>query len=423
MSESYRYSCVIMLCLVTLARAQSAAELDSYNAVIADINGGNATKALTDLDSWKQKVPDSSYNNERLTLYVQAYAATNQPAKVLEAARSLLSKDLHELFKGPTAQATIIRLLYSTTWAISQSANPTPDELAMGGKAARQLLAYDEPLPGLTPEKWAEVRADMKEKAEAALFHIAMLPGVQAMARRPPDCAAAEAAYTAALAAYPDKAALAYELGRALNCEAKLPAAIYEFERAAALDATLGDARNDPKKIQAVGDNAYIKLHGSDEGLKDLQQLAKQSPLPPAGLTIKTREEIADEKQAQLERTNPQLALWLRVKNQLTNADGEQYFESQMKGSAFPQLSGTLMEALPACRPNELLVAIPVPDSPLHTELRLRLDKALTGNPERNAPLHWEGVPTAFTRDPFLLTMDVEKAKLQGLTVTPCRRP
>jgi hypothetical protein len=29
-------------------------------------------------------------------------------------------------------------------------------------------------------------------------------------------------------------------------------------------------------------------------------------------------------------------------------------------------------------------------------------------------------VPTAFTKDPFLLTMDTEVAKIQGLKSTPC---
>jgi hypothetical protein len=87
-----------------------------------------------------------------------------------------------------------------------------------------------------------------------------------------------------------------------------------------------------------------------------------------------------------------------------------------------PQLRGVLVEAHPACRPKELLVAIPLPDAPqpLQAEILLKLDKPLTGRPEANAEFHWIGAPTAFTKAPFLLTMDAEVDKLEGLKTTPC---
>jgi hypothetical protein len=288
-------------------------------------------------------------------------------------------------------------------------------------------MDYDKPLPGVDANKWAEARKDMQSKAAAAILYIAILPGIQAMAKQPPDCASAEPVYTRALTDYPDKSALSYELGRALNCEAKTvpekqPLAIYEFLRAATLDPTLGDERNDKKKILAFADNAYIKFHGSDEGLEQLRQQVRQSPLPPADFKIATATEVEEAKAAQFEKDHPQLALWLKIKGVLSAADGAQYFESQMKDAAVPQLTGTLIEAKPACHPRELLVGVPLPDAPrpLHAEIRLKLDKPLAGKPEPNAEFQWEGVPSAFTRYPFLLTMDADTGKLQGLNLTPC---
>jgi hypothetical protein len=69
-----------------------------------------------------------------------------------------------------------------------------------------------------------------------------------------------------------------------------------------------------------------------------------------------------------------------------------------------------------------LTVGVPQPDTQqsLQPEIRLVLDKPLTGKPERNQEFHWEGVPTAFTKDPFLLTMDTETAKLEGLKTAQC---
>jgi hypothetical protein len=402
-------------------------EYDPYNEAVKDINTNNFTKALSDLDAWSQKFPDSDYRDDRTAFYVQAYTATSQPAKALDAAAGLLARDLGAVFPGPAGKATVVRLLYNAVYAISHDPSPTPEALAVGEKAAHQLMAFDQPIPGVSAADWEKARASMRQEAAAALLCIAMQPGVQAMAKQPPDCAAAEAAYTGALTAYPDKSVLSYELGRALNCESKtqpekISASIYEFERAAAIDPTLGDPKADPKRVPSFADNAYVKIHGNDEGLDRLKQLVRQSPLPPDGFKIETATEIAEKKQAEFEKSNPQLALWLKIKGALSADNGEQYFTEQLKDSQVPQLRGVLLAVDQACHPKELTVAVRLPDTgqSLRPEIRLVLDKPLAGKPELNQEFHWEGVPTAFTKDPFLLTMDSESAKIEGLKTAPC---
>ncbi len=430
----------IPLCIALIAASYSVAsaaekqlkpgESEIYNEVAKDLTGANFSKALLDLDTWRQKHPDSDFSDERSAFYVQTYAGSNQPAKALDTAGDLLSKDLNTTFPGPAGQPMIIRLLYNAVWAISQIASPTPTELTTGTKAAHQLMAYDQPLPEVSAEKWNEARTDMRDRAAAALLYIAMLPGIQAMAKQPPDCPAAESAYSKALTEYPDKAALSYELGRALNCEAKtMPdkqaPAVYEFLRAATIDPTLGNPGNDKKKIQTFADNAYIRLHGSNEGLEQLRLQVRESPLPPADFKIATATEIAEARRLEFEKDNPQLALWMKIKGALSDTNGEQYFAGELKDSAVPQLKGTLMGATPECRPKELLVAVPLPDAQQSApvEIRLKLDKPLAGKPDLETEFQWEGVPSAFSREPFLLTMDVETGKILGLKTTPCAAP
>jgi len=424
--------CIVAIgvsCVLALAAEKQLrpGESELYGDVVKDLGAANAPKALADLDSWRQKIPDSDYKDDRAALYVQTYALANQPAKALDAAAELLAKDVTVLFTGPDGQATVLRLLYNSVLAVSQLPNPTPDELATGAKAAQLLRDYDRPLPGVAADKWAEARKDMRAKAEAALLYVQILPGIQAMAKQPPDCSAAEAVYRKALTDNPDKAALSYELGRTLNCEAKTDpqkqsAAIYEFLRAATIDPTLGDARNDQKKIRAFADNAYLKFHGSDEGLEQLRQQVRQAPLPPADFRIETAADIEEAKRAQFEKDHPQLALWMKIRGVLSADDGAQYFESQMKDAAVPQLTGVLLEAKPGCHPKELLVAVPLPDAPqpLHAEITLKLDKPVAGKPELNEEFQWEGVPSSFTKQPFMLNMDAETGKIQGLKVVPC---
>ena len=437
------FSVVVMLATAPRAHAQAAqkkpkdnAEYEIFNNVIKDIQANNSAKAVTDLDTWTQKYADSDYKDDRLYYYMQAYSKANppQPAKVIEYGAQLMNKGLKTTFTDPQqGPSVILNVLYLLTATVPTLPNPTPDQMALGEKAAHDLLDY---LPGFfaadkkpanTPDQaWTQARTQLETTAKKSLIAISLIPGNQAMAKKPQDCPAAEDAYKKGLLVYPDSAMHAYQLALALRCQQKenpekIPQAVYEFERAAVIDPTLGGGA-DPKKITDFADTAYATVHGSTEGLDQLKQQVKGSPLPPAGYTIKTATQIAQEKENQFEQSNPQLALWMKIKGQLADTAGEQYFEDQLKNSAVPQLRGTLVEAKPECRPKELLVAVPLPDAPqpLRAEITLKLDAALTGKPDLNQELHWEGVPSAFSKDPFMLTMDTEKAKVEGLNMTPC---
>jgi hypothetical protein len=402
-------------------------EFDSYNEIVKDINLKNFTKALTDIAAWRQKFPASAYRDEGAALEIQALAETNRPGEALDAVSALMARGLDTVYPGPQGQATVIRLLYAATWAISHLPNPSSGQISTGRNAARQLMDYDRQLPGVSPSQWEQARADMKAKADGALFYLAALPGVQAMSRQPPDCASAESSFAAALGDYPDRSILSYQLGRALNCQVKdqpgkIFGAVYEFERAASIDPKLGDPNADPAKVQSFADNSYIRVHGSEEGLDRLKQLVKQSPLPPSGFSFPTAAEVAEQKRAEFERDNPQLAIWIRIKAALADTNGASFFDSQMKDSAVPLLRGTLVDAKPLCHPRELLVAVPVPDAPkpLASEIRLKLDKPLAGKPVLGSEFQWEGVATAFTQQPFLLTMETEAKNILGLKLDAC---
>jgi hypothetical protein len=321
----------------------------------------------------------------------------------------------------------ILRLLYSAAWAISRIPNPTPEELTAGEKAARELLAWEQPPPGIPAAKWAEARADMKDKANAALLYVAMLPGMQAMAKRPQDCAAAEEAYAKALKEFPDKSILSYELARALTCGAKekpekASLAIYEFERAAVTDPTLGGARREPKQVASFADNAYVKFHGSDQGLAQVKDLAKRGPFPPEGFVIQSSAAVAEEKQAAFDAANPQVALWVKIRTALLQPDGERYFETGLKGTAVPQLSGKLLEARPSCNPRELMIAVPAADAAgtPRAEIEVKFARPLRGKAETGQSIRWQGVPVAFSNPPFLLTMHAEASGVEGVKLTPC---
>lgn len=410
------------------------AEYDIFNEALKDQN--NPQKQIQDLDTWTQKYPDSDYKWDRLYMYMQDYSRLTppQPQKIVEYGQQLMSQDLKSVFDDKAGPLKILDILYKVATNVPALANATQDQMDLARKAAQQLKdqanAYF--VPENKPEKtddaaWAKAKTDLLSAADNSVLALELMPASQAMARK--DCAAAVPLYVKALQDRPQRSLISYELANAMVCLQKtdpsmVPKAIYEFERAAVIDPTLGDPKNDPKKLTDYADSLYTTVHGSDEGLAQLKDMVKQSPLPPDGFVIKTKAQMAAEKDAEFAKNNPKLALWNGIKTALDAPDGETYFSSQLKDSAVPQLRGVVLEGKPACRSKELMVYVPGADPAevKPAEITIKLDEALAGKVEPGSEILWEGVPTAFTKSPFMLTMDAEKAKTEVKT-TPCAAP
>jgi hypothetical protein len=360
---------------------------------------------------------------------------------VLEYGSQLMSKDLNAIFNGPGTEQlaglpiklTMVNVLYWVALTASELPDASKDQLALGEKAARALVDFASKY--FTPENkpadqtdvaWATARADVVSRSRTVMVALALRPGLDAQQKK--DCPSQETAFSKAFAAYPDSGLAAYQLGTTLlTCDAdspdKVAQGLWEIARAGSLDPAKSglDAKVVPE-IESYLKKIYFRIHGSEEGLDQLKKQAVVSPAPPAGFKIKSATDIAQEQQAEFEAANPQLALWMKIRGQLVDTNGDQYFQGQLKDAAVPQLRGTLVEAKPACHPRELLVAVPLPDAtkPLKAEISLKLDKPLGGKPETDTEFRWEGVPTAFTKDPFMLTMETETAKIQAMKTEPC---
>ena len=408
-------------------------EYTVFNDVVKDVNGNNFTKAVTDLDAWTQKYPQTDFANERTYYYLRAYSGSNQPAKVLEIASQLMAKDI----KATYSPFDALNIYALSAYSIRQLPNATPEQLAIGEKAANEGLAFvptyfvaaNKPAAA-SEDQWNQAKAKVESDMRAALLFVAMLPGTQAQNKK--DYEGAEAAFTKALQQYPDCPQIAFALGGAQIAQQKpekIPAAIYEVARASALDPGKWgpDAAATNKTAAAYLEKVYNRYHGPDvDGLQQLKQMAVASPFPPADFKIKTASEIAAEKEKEFMEKNPQLALWMGIKRQLADTNGDQYYESTMKGTEIAgqngakALKGTIVEAKPACRAKELLVAISDAE---HPEVTLKLESALTGKPQTGSQIQFDGAPSAFSKDPFMLTLDTDKAKIDDLKMDPCAPP
>jgi tetratricopeptide (TPR) repeat protein len=409
------------------AKTYKEGEFQMYDGALKALVAGNFTKAIADAEAWKQKVPDSDYKNEREVVLIQAHYGAKQYDKVLANAEPLLNQDLDKLFPDPVGgPGQVIPVLRTCAASIQVIPQPTPQQLATAEKAARVLATYDRKPQGIDDAAWGKNKQQFAAEANAALMYIAVVPGANALAKN--DCDTAQNLLSKAASAYPNNSFIAYQLGLAYRCTIKAtpakadeyqPKAIYQFIRALVIDPSIGGTQ-DAKKMSDILTNMYVNYHGGPDGLEELKAAAKTNPMPPANFTIESSTSVSARKEKEFESQHPQLAMWLKIKGQLASPEGPSYFENQLKNAAVPKMKGTVVEGKPACRSKELLVSVPEPNQQnAPTVITLKLDAPLTGKPTAGE-IQWEGVPSAFTADPFMLTMDTEKAKIEKLQVTPC---
>lgn len=398
-------------------------EYDISNQTFKDITGKNWKQVLTDIDTWKQKYPESDWKDDREFYYLQGLFSTQQFDKAEQFGAQLMDKDLGSMFKSN--QGNIIAIYYMVTASAAQliGHNATPEQIAIGDKAAHKLLDFagtyfvpaNKPA-GQTDAQFAETRGQMEPVAKGFLLQEAVQPGIDAMAKK--DCPAAEAAYAKALGDYPGNSWISYQLAGAYNCDKKPFLALYEYARAAAVDPSLGKS-TDANRVSAFVKRTYTTLHGSDEGYDQLLAQAKSAPLPPADFKIVTDDELKIAAAEKFAKENPELAVWKNIKDNLAS-QGDAFFQN-MKGAELPQLVGIVADAKPACRSKVLTVYVPLPENTAKTpEITLKFETALSGKPEIGSTIKFVGVGDTFAPTPFMLTLTAEKEKVQDLKMTPC---
>jgi len=399
-------------------------EYDAYNAVAVDLGKGDFTKALADLDTWKQKFPKSDYATDGKALYVQAYAGAKQFTKALDAAGDLLSGDIDALFPNPKdGPLVVLKVLLAVSQSTLQVQGATPEELATARKGAELLLKYTRKAEGYTDAQWTQLHGQVDPLAKQAIYMSTVSPGVEALTKTK-NYDVAEAAFRKALQDYPENAAVAAYLGAALVGQYKVhpekfPEGLYMYARAASVDPVAGSVTKEWQAAPAKSlVNYYTQFHGSEEGLAELKAEAVKSPTPPVGFTVKSSAEVEKDKQDAFAAAHPELAQWLATKKALTEG-GEAYFKDNMADAQVPvKLKGKVLEGKPACNSKSLTLALSDDKTP---EVTLVLDTPIKGKPTAGVDITWEGaVAKAFTATPFNLTMEMELAKIDGFEKTAC---
>ncbi|HLJ44545.1 MAG TPA: hypothetical protein VKU01_00970 [Bryobacteraceae bacterium] len=377
------------------------AEYDLFDAISKD----NAPASKLDkLNQWKDKYPVSDYADARDTLFLTTYAALGKVQEALATAKTIQARDANDF----TA-------LYYTTYLTPLLANlnvtATPEQLDAADKCANAILGGAKP-PNVSDADWQKAKGDVEAIAHKTL-------GWTAMTRKQPD--AAETEFKKSLAQNPKSGEIPYWLGIVIRQERKpekMSEAIYYYARAAAYD---GDGALAPAGRTAVNQQfkeIYTKYHGGAEGMDQLMAQAKTNPMPPDNFKIVS---TADLEKAKLEKeeadakAHPDIALWKSIKDALTGASAQSYFDSSMKDALLPQFTAKVVSMEPAMKPKTLVVSILDGST---ADATLKFETPLPGKVDPGTEIKFQGAPESYTGAPFMVVFNVERKNLEGWTGT-----
>ena len=393
------------------------AEYDLYDTAR---NDANPTSRLATLEKWKQQYPSSDFADGRKDMILTTYQQLNQQRQVIEAAQDIL-KDKPNNFHAISAILGAVQALKP----------PTPADLDLAEKTTNYLLdnldqvyASANKPEGVKDEDWAKAKAQSKPYAMATLKSI-----IDARKDQTKDLAAAEADLTKLLQKDSTQAAVSYDLAGTILAQAKQrpeqqPIALYHYARAAAYDGPNSLSPQDRNSVKTYLSKVYPQYHGSTEGLDALLNAAKGSAFPPADFKIKSTTEIAQEqaaKEAEENAKNPMLTLWVKtLKENLLKPDGESFFDMNVKDASLPggvngvnKFKGKIVSMTPATRPKEITLAI---EKAGVADAKVTLEMALPGKMEAGEELEFSGTAKAFTKEPFMITFEVDKEGISGWT-------
>jgi hypothetical protein len=358
---------------------------------------------LEKLDKWKADYPQTEYEQERIGAYFDTYGQLKMYHEQVQADE--------ELRKTLTADLTLLRTIFID---VPQIKPPSADDLAAMVDAANYIINNPDKVfdpknkpAGQSDAEWNNLKPAMIEYSKTQLDWVAQQKGQDAVISR--------------LKEDPTRVQLNVWLATQIFAEAKKghpelqAGGIFHYARAAAYT---GPGCLDPKtrdSMRSFVDRAYKTFHGSTEGEDKLLAYAAANALP-GDYHIKSNVEILTEAAAADEakrKDNPMLAQWRDVKAILTGDSAQAEFDAKIKDSALPKFSGKIISMTPALKPKTVVLAV---EKDGVADCTLTFEAALPGKMEPGETLTFEGIAKSFTKEPYMLTMEVEKDKLEGWT-------
>jgi len=111
----------------------------------------------------------------------------------------------------------------------------------------------------------------------------------------------------------------------------------------------------------------------------------------------------------------PEQMLWKTLKRELAGPDGEVYFRENVKDVLLPALKGRADSWMVNEGVSKVVLRMLEGDAPEVTIIVHHLGYRMKRAPRAGEEIQFSGVASSFTKDPLMLTLDVERHEVRGI--------
>jgi hypothetical protein len=113
---------------------------------------------------------------------------------------------------------------------------------------------------------------------------------------------------------------------------------------------------------------------------------------------------------------DPYKMVWRALKTALSAPEGTEYFRKELKGTSCPRLKGIILSASLDRAVSKLVLGMTNSANPEVT-LNIRNGRKKLKKPPPGRVVIFEGLLADFVNDPFMVTIEVESDRIEGLDV------
>lgn len=387
-----------------------------YNAYMGAIQQKDPAGQISGLEAYLVQYPNSVMKVAALQTLMQDYQQTNNQAKTIETAQKLVAAD------SCNVRALALLSYIDRLKAQGGDANAKQD-LTDAQKYGQNGL---ECLPKFTkPAGTADAEFDKMKSQMDGIFNAAI--GIADLTDK--DYEGARKSLRAAEDSTPDEQkdfSVVYPLALAYAGpnppQANVTVDPIDSIWFAARASVVAPNPQYQAQIEKYAKSQYMKYHGGDDGWNDVLTAAKASADPPSGYTIKPAPTPAEQAHTMVTSTTPDkmdFATWQFI---FTNGskDDQDAVWNVIKGKAV-QMQGTVIHAT-ATQFDIAGSSDDIDAKKADITLTFEEKVPLRLIPKDGATLDFQGEPSSYTTNPFMMTMDNGKL-LKAASPAPAKRP
>lgn len=273
----------ILLLASSLVRAmpQQITDAAEYNAYVAALGEQDKAKKIQLIDAFLTKYPKTVVKEQALEVKLQTQQQSGQMG-------ADTAKDILQVNPNNTTAMLVLSFAFMQTPL--QEADPQFQQKLTDAEATAKH-GIESVGAMKKPDNMSD--ADFQARKNAMLSTHYQALAIIGLYRK--DLNAALDAFKQAAQVAPNDASLFYRIGDTLTKQRpiKYDEALWAFARAVSIEGASALSAQGKQQVDTYLTKFYTQYHGSEEGLKELKDQAKNAPFAPDGFHIKTKAELA----------------------------------------------------------------------------------------------------------------------------------